>query len=49
MFNEQYGPFDPICTGDRFVRVDSGDSIEVFGMKALSVGLTSCRGPGPDC
>ena len=34
-FNEQYGPFDPICTGDRFARVDSGDSIEVFGMKAV--------------
>jgi hypothetical protein len=32
MFNERYGPFDPVCTGDRFVRVDSGDSIEVFGM-----------------
>jgi hypothetical protein len=35
IFNEQYGPYDPICTGDRFVVVHSGDSIEVFGAKAI--------------
>ena len=37
MFQEQYGPFDPICSGDRFVRVDSGDSVEVFSMRATSI------------
>jgi len=35
IFNEQYGPYDPICTGDRFALVHSGDSIELFGMKPI--------------
>ena len=38
IFNELYGPYDPVCNGDRFALVNTGDSIEVFGMKPIVYG-----------
>jgi hypothetical protein len=35
MFNDQYGPYDPVCSGDRFVRVSSGDSLETFSFRDM--------------
>jgi hypothetical protein len=30
MINEVHGPYVPLCTGDRFALILSGDSVEVF-------------------
>lgn len=33
MFSEQYGPYDPKCSHDKFAIVDSGDSVEAFSFR----------------
>ena len=41
MFNDQYGPFDPVCSREKFAYIDSSDSFEVFTF--VFAGLTTAN------
>jgi hypothetical protein len=37
MLNDRYGPFDPVCSQNKFAVVSSGDSIETFSFRPVDI------------